>query len=306
MFKKCHFILGFGDFFYEPAVGIIHGPEEFAEGLALGFKSLASNVLGGTAGALSRIGNRLGTGVAALTVDDKFQKERRERMNKATGLADSGRNLLRGFVSGLTGVVTKPIEGAIEEGVEGIHLKGSFDFSIHLVFFLGLFKGVGRGVVGVLAQPATGVIDFASGSLGAFNSVVDTKHVAKPVRAPRYFSSKHEITPYFVDKAKGFYLKIYLNFLFKTNNFSHLNFPGNQIFLNLAESKNTADEFESHFVFSSGYILLLTKYRLMFLKKSIITGNWESDWVEPWKNCSRVIRENNFRIRIITKVCFIR
>jgi len=27
---------GIGDFFYEPAVGIVHGPEEFAEGIAIG------------------------------------------------------------------------------------------------------------------------------------------------------------------------------------------------------------------------------------------------------------------------------
>ena len=112
-------MLGIGDFFYEPAVGIIQGPEEFAEGLANGIKSLAGGVFGCTAGALGRITNRLGTGVAALTIDDKFQKERRERMNRKTGFAESGKNLFRGFVSGLTGVVTKPIEGVTNNGMEG-------------------------------------------------------------------------------------------------------------------------------------------------------------------------------------------
>ena len=110
---------GIGDFFYEPAAGIIHGPEEFAEGIATGVKSLATNVIGGTAGALGRIGNRLGTGVAALTVDEKFQKERRERINRKTGFAESGKNLLRSVVDGVTGVFTKPIEGAKEDGIEG-------------------------------------------------------------------------------------------------------------------------------------------------------------------------------------------
>ena len=92
-FKK-----GIGDFFYEPAVGIIHGPEEFAERLGVGVKSLASNVIGGTAGALGRIGNRLGTGVATLTIDEKFQKDRRERMNKKANFAESGKNLLKGII----------------------------------------------------------------------------------------------------------------------------------------------------------------------------------------------------------------
>lgn len=43
----------------------------------------------------------------------------------------------------------KPISGAKEEGVEGF------------------FKGFGKGVVGLVTRPTAGVIDFASGSLGA-------------------------------------------------------------------------------------------------------------------------------------------
>lgn len=87
--------------------------------MANGIRSLASGVLGGTAGALGRIGSRLGTGVAALTTDDQFQAQRRERMNRKAGFAESGRNLFRGFVSGLTGVVTRPIEGANRDGIGG-------------------------------------------------------------------------------------------------------------------------------------------------------------------------------------------
>ncbi len=93
------------------------------EGIGNGIRSLASGVLGGTAGALGRIGNRLGTGVAALTIDDEFQKERRERMNRKTGFTESGKNLFRGIYSGITGVVTKPIEGASKDGVEGLCLS---------------------------------------------------------------------------------------------------------------------------------------------------------------------------------------
>ena len=40
----------------------------------------------------------------------------------------------------------KPIEGAKKEGVEGF------------------FKGVGKGLVGVVTRPTSGVIDFASSS----------------------------------------------------------------------------------------------------------------------------------------------
>ena len=57
--------------------------------------------------------------MAALTIDEKFQKKRRERINRKAGFAESGKNLFRGILQGVTGVVTKPIEGAKEEGVEG-------------------------------------------------------------------------------------------------------------------------------------------------------------------------------------------
>ena len=55
----------------------------------------------------------------------------------------------QGVFDGVTGVFTKPIDGAREDGVEGF------------------FKGVGKGVVGLVTRPASGVIDFASGSFDA-------------------------------------------------------------------------------------------------------------------------------------------
>lgn len=244
-------------------MGIIQGPEEFADGVAAGFKSLASNVLGGTADALGRIGNRLGTGVAALTVDDKFQKERRERINRKVGFGENSRNLFRGFLSGVTGVITKPIEGAQQEGVEG------------------LFKGVGRGVVGIVAQPATGVIDFASGSLQAFNNIIDTKQMVKQVRPPRMFRARHELSPYNSNMAKG-----------------------NQMLKILSEGKYADQEFEFHCLVSRGTMVLVTKESLFCLKKSFISCMWEVDWCEPWTNCTGVQLDDHNKLHIKTKVSF--
>lgn len=61
----------------------------------------------------------------------------------------SNKKILQGVFDGVTGVFVKPIEGAKEEGVEGF------------------FKGMGKGVVGLVTRPTSGVIDFASGSLEA-------------------------------------------------------------------------------------------------------------------------------------------
>ena len=46
--------------------------------------------------------------------------------------------------SGVTGIVTKPIEGAKKDGAAGF------------------FKGIGKGLIGVVARPVSGVIDLAS------------------------------------------------------------------------------------------------------------------------------------------------
>ncbi|XP_005722433.1 vacuolar protein sorting-associated protein 13A-like [Pundamilia nyererei] len=136
-------------FFYEPYQGAIQGPEEFVEGMALGVKALVGGAVGGIAGAASRITGAMAKGVAAMTMDEEYQQKRREAMNKQPsglreGLTRGGKGLVSGFVSGITGIVTKPIKGAQKEGAAGF------------------FKGVGKGLVGAVARPTGGIIDMAS------------------------------------------------------------------------------------------------------------------------------------------------
>ncbi|KAG7176031.1 Vacuolar protein sorting-associated protein 13C-like [Homarus americanus] len=127
---------GVEDLFYEPIQGAIEGPGEFAEGMLLGVASFMGKTVGGAAGAVSRITGTIGKGVAALTLDDEYQKRRREAMHRkpADGiesLARGGKGIVTGVVDGVTGVFMKPIDGAKEEGFEGF------------------FKGVGKGMVGL-------------------------------------------------------------------------------------------------------------------------------------------------------------
>ena len=81
-------------------------------------------------------------------------------------------------------------------------------FLLTIIIFSGFVKGFGKGVVGVIAQPATGVIDFASGSLNAFDNVIDTKQVIKAVRPTRYFAEDHKLTPYVKHAADGMRMMI--------------------------------------------------------------------------------------------------
>uniref|UniRef100_A0A8C3R8D7 Vacuolar protein sorting 13 homolog A n=1 Tax=Cyanoderma ruficeps TaxID=181631 RepID=A0A8C3R8D7_9PASS len=168
-------------FFYEPYQGAIQGPEEFIEGMALGFKALVGGAVGGLAGAASRITGAMAKGVAAITMDEDYQQKRREAMNKQpTGLREGitrgGKGL--GFVSGITGIVTKPIRGAQEEGAAGF------------------FKGVGKGLVGAVARPTGGIIDMASSTFQGIKKVADSSEDVISLRPPRFFGEDGVIRPY--------------------------------------------------------------------------------------------------------------
>uniref|UniRef100_A0A8B9IXR0 Vacuolar protein sorting 13 homolog A n=1 Tax=Amazona collaria TaxID=241587 RepID=A0A8B9IXR0_9PSIT len=170
-------------FFYEPYQGAIQGPEEFVEGMALGFKALVGGAVGGLAGAASRITGAMAKGVAAITMDEDYQQKRREAMNKQpTGLREGitrgGKGLVSGFVSGITGIVTKPIRGAQKEGAAGF------------------FKGVGKGLVGAVARPTGGIIDMASSTFQGIKKVTDSSEDVISLRPPRFFGEDGVIRPY--------------------------------------------------------------------------------------------------------------
>lgn len=181
---------GVTDLFYEPYQGMIQGPGEFAEGLALGAVSLLGHTIGGAAGAVSRVTGALGKGVASLTMDDEYKKKRQMQKNKPTdlkeGLARGGKGLVMGFVGGVTGVVTKPVEGAKKEGAAGF------------------FKGVGKGIIGIVARPASGVIDLASNTFEGIQKLADMSEDVKRMRPARWVDEDTGILqPYRLKKAQG-------------------------------------------------------------------------------------------------------
>jgi len=143
---------------------------EFAEGVATGVRTLFGSAVGGAAGAFSRITGVLGKGLATLTFDEDYKisrVKRKEQPTRATtDIAVGGKNVvmvylnviflpigfkvyflfLKGFVDGVTGVVTKPVSGAKHGGASGF------------------VKGLGKGFLGLVTRPTGGIVDFASTS----------------------------------------------------------------------------------------------------------------------------------------------
>ncbi|XP_029986697.1 vacuolar protein sorting-associated protein 13C isoform X4 [Sphaeramia orbicularis] len=182
-------------FFYEPFQGAVQGPEEFAEGFVIGVRSLLGHTVGGAAGMVSRITGSVGKGLAAITMDKEYQQKRREEMNRppkdfGESLAKGGKGLLKGVVGGVTGIVTKPVEGAKKEGAAGF------------------FKGIGKGLVGVVARPTGGIVDMASSTFqgiqrGHERAAESTEEVTK-LRPVRLIREDGIIRPYDLTESKGY------------------------------------------------------------------------------------------------------
>ncbi|KAF7282566.1 hypothetical protein GWI33_002356 [Rhynchophorus ferrugineus] len=240
---------GVEDLFYEPFQGAIQGPSEFAEGLALGVKSLVGHTVGGVMGAATRITGAMGKGIAALTFDEDFQRKRRDQINKkpATvqeGIARSGKGLVMGVVDGVTGVFTKPVSGAKEQGVEGF------------------FKGLGKGAVGLVARPAAGLVDFASGSLDAVKRCAEVSEDTLRLRPPRFIPADGLVRSYNTSEAEGHKLLMELN---------------------KGKYAKTDIYVYHRVIVEKKEILLLTDKRLAYIEHNDLFGGWQIDWSYTWQ-----------------------
>lgn len=240
---------GVEDLFYEPFQGAIQGPGEFAEGLVLGVRSLFGHTVGGAAGAVSRITGAMGKGIAALTFDKDYQRKRRDQINKKPaniqeGIARGGKGLVMGVVDGVTGVFTKPVQGAKEQGVEGF------------------FKGLGKGAVGLVTRPTAGVIDFASGSLDAVKRATELSDDVNRLRPPRFMRADGLVRPYIKLEAEG------NKVLTELEKGKYANTDIYNYHLWIVEKKD---------------ILLLTDKRLAYVVHNDIFGGWQMEWSYTWK-----------------------
>jgi len=192
---------GFYDFFHEPAKGIIKSPKEFGIGLTKGARSLVKNSVYGIFNTASKITGSIAKGVSNLSLDAEYMKERQERnvrekpKHVGEGVLFGVRDLGLGVFKGVTGLVTEPVKGASQDGVEGF------------------FKGVGRGVLGVGVKPVVGVIDLATQTTKGIKNTAtlwDSKKVQRK-RPPRYFGEDKVLEVYDRHKAAGATLLLEIN-----------------------------------------------------------------------------------------------
>jgi vacuolar protein sorting-associated protein 13A/C len=141
---------GVKKFYYEPRNGFMEGPLQGGLGIIKGTAGMVGIVGASGLGSLGKVTNSLNKGILAVSFDKAYihKKEINDIKHKPTsvlsGMGEGVKGLGTSLFSGVTGVITKPIEGASKSGVTGF------------------FKGAGMGLLGLAIKPVTGVVDLVS------------------------------------------------------------------------------------------------------------------------------------------------
>ncbi|KAG2072635.1 DUF1162-domain-containing protein [Suillus decipiens] len=211
---------GVSDIFYAPYNGVImHGNKELGIGIAKGAASFVKKTVFGLSDSMTKFTSSVGKGLSAATFDSEYQAQRRmnQRRNRPRhaiyGVAAGGEAFASSVVSAMEGIVTKPIQGAETEGA------------------LGFFKGVGKGLVGVVTKPAVGVFDLASNlSEGIRNTTtVFDKPERDRVRLPRHVPSDGILVAFSAREALGqYWMRDLENGAYRKEAYvAHIDSPGN-------------------------------------------------------------------------------
>jgi vacuolar protein sorting-associated protein 13A/C len=178
---------GVFEFFNEPRQGLIKGPKEFVGGVGKGVTSLVTGVVSASFDSVSKISGSLYNVAKSVTGQEALPHKRSE--NVAEGVYDGVVGGGKEIIGGVTGIFTKPFQGARQEGAKGF------------------IKGVGKGVLGLVASPFTAVLRAGhSVTQGVTNTAIRIKKGKLPqygrFRHPRYINSRSILEPYDEDFAE--------------------------------------------------------------------------------------------------------
>lgn len=174
---------GVFEFINEPAKGLLKGPKAFATGVGKGFKSLVGNVVAGSFGSVSKITGSLYKVVKEVGGDTEAVKKMNESDSISTNMYEGFKGGVMDVANGISGVFTKPWQGAKDEGTKGF------------------FKGLGSGVVGMVVSPVAAVLRFGSTITGGVSSAAifllkGKVQMMGRARFPRQFGAKRILESY--------------------------------------------------------------------------------------------------------------
>ncbi|GKU95669.1 hypothetical protein SLEP1_g9000 [Rubroshorea leprosula] len=227
------------------------------------------DVLGMTSSTLAS----LSKGFAELSTDGQFLQLRSKQVwsRRITGVGDGiiqgTEALAQGVAFGVSGVVTKPVESARQNGI------------------LGLAHGLGRAFLGIIVQPVSGALDFFSltvDGIGASCSrcleVLSNKTTFNRVRNPRAIHSDGVLREYSEKEAIG---QMVLHLAEASQHFGCT-----EIFKEPSKFA-WSDYYEDHFLVPYQRIVLVTNKRVMLLQCSALDKMDKKPskimWDVPWE-----------------------
>ncbi|GJP54206.1 hypothetical protein CLOM_g13301 [Closterium sp. NIES-68] len=205
-------------------------------------------------GNASSVVGQVSKAVAGMSMDRAFIRARHKHDTKAAvgslgdGLREGGEALAKGLFRGVTGILTKPMEGARDGGVEGF------------------VAGVGRGLIGAAAQPVSGMLDLVSKATDGVNAerarlsaAMTAKLALRRRRLPRAIRGDHVVRPYDEYAARG-------QVILQLAEWGAL--TGASVF-DIREKGKFAgsDAYEDHFHLPGRRILMITHQRVMLLEQ---------------------------------------
>ncbi|CAN4127752.1 unnamed protein product [Withania somnifera] len=206
------------------------------------------DVLGMTSSTLAS----LSKGFAQLSTDGQFLQLRSKQIwsRRITGVGEGIRQgteaLAQGVAFGVSGVVTRPVESARQHGL------------------LGFAHGLGQAVVGFVAQPVSGALDFFSltvDGIGASCSrcieILSNKTTFHRIRNPRAIPADNILRDYSEREAQG---QVILHLAEESRHFGCT-----ELFKEPSKFA-LSDYYENHFMVPYQRIVLVTNKRVMLLQ----------------------------------------
>ena len=188
---------GFKEMFFDPMVVLFKKPKDFISAIKQGAVGLIRHTFYGLFKSAGTFTKGIGKAITSFTFDSKFKSGLKNMRPRKRSWAEYTGNCFKklafGFFKGVTGIVSMPYRGARREG------------------FLGFLKGLGRGLIGILAKPVAGMASSISDAFFAFSNFAKGRHSTRffeRTRYPRPFFKDKLLRPYDPISAKGqFFLR---------------------------------------------------------------------------------------------------
>uniref|UniRef100_A0A914LJA8 Intermembrane lipid transfer protein VPS13-like C-terminal domain-containing protein n=1 Tax=Meloidogyne incognita TaxID=6306 RepID=A0A914LJA8_MELIC len=184
-------------------------------------------------------------------MDEEYQRKRLQARQQPTnfgeGMFRGVRGVGQGVIDGVTGVISKPVEGAKKGGVSGF------------------LKGTGKGLIGVVTRPVSGVVDLATSMADSVKTVVTNAEEIRPIRPPRVITNDKIVRPFVYAEAIGY--KIFKE-------------------INKGDFAET-DCYLADGSINKHLVIVVTDKRVIEARQHELTGNWNADWSPAYSEMNK-------------------